>query len=218
MIAGMERAGAGGSGGGSLEIDDDGTWRVRRLSGSERAGRFGDRLDGAALEAVKAEVAEAAAAGPPSRDEPWRPGGLVDSFWAGDVVAQIGADEEPPAAWEGLARRCRALLDGAAEMPIATIEADATGDGELRHAGTEPVPTNGAGFSVEATVFGPGGSTHDSWTGTIEAPQEIPPGWQASLGLDGSGLVPAAGQTIGVTVRFAFVDGLPRPAMLWAST
>jgi hypothetical protein len=217
MIAGMERAGPGGSGG-SLEIGEDGSWRLRRLSGSERAGRFGDRLDDAALEALKAEVAEAAAAGPPGREEPWQPGGLVDSFWAGDVVAQIGSEEEPPAGWEGLARRCRTLLEGAADMPIATVEVDPAGDGELRHVGAEPVPTNGAGFAVEATVFGSDGAMHDSWTGAVEAPQEIPPGWQAPLGLGASGLAPAPGQTIGVTVTFAFVDGLPRPATLWAST
>jgi hypothetical protein len=219
MIAGMERGGGAGPGSAdSLEVDASGTWRALRMAGSDQAGSFGAQLDAAALAKLETDVAAAVEAGPPSREAPWPAGGSVDTFWAGEVVAQLAADEEPPDAWAPLVASCRALLDGSADNPVAAIALTPTADGELRHVGHESVPTDGAGFAVEATVFGSDGSTHGSWTGAVAAPQQIPAGWSAPIGLGESGLAPANGQTVGVTVTFAFVEGLPRQATLWAST
>jgi hypothetical protein len=212
MIAGMGRAGGYG-GGDELEVDDDGTWRALRSGGAERAGRFGGRLDTDALDRLKAEVAAAADAGPPVREDPWPPGAAVDSFWAGDVVAQLTQDEEPSGAWTALVGTCRRLLAGATDSPLAAIEVSAEGDGALRHAGTDPVTTDGAGFAVEATLYGGDSATLGSWSTTVAVPDggQVGPGWEAPLGLSGSGLEATGNQTIGVWVSFAFVDGLPRP-------
>jgi hypothetical protein len=214
MIAGMGR-----SGGGQLEIEDDGSWRVL-LPAGERVGRFGGTLDGADLERLRAEVAAAAQAGAPARDQPWPAGGSVDTFWAGDVVAQATVDEQLGPDWAALAATCRGLLDAAPGSPLAAIEVSASGDGAVRHVGTEPVPTDGSGFSVEATLFAADSALLDSWSTTVEAPAggEVPPGWEAALGLSGSGLAPEGDQTVSVTVGFAFVEGLPQPMSAWAST
>lgn len=214
MIAGMGR-----TDGHELEVDEDGTWRALLPSG-ERVGRFGGDLGGGALEELRAEVATAAEAGPPRRDAPWPAGGAVDTFWAGDVVAQLGQDEEPPDGWRGLVTRCRAMLAAAVDAPVAALEASAAGDGALRHAGTEPLATDGSGFAVEATLYAPDSALLGSWTTTLPAPADgaVPPGWEAPLGLSGSGFSPSGGQTVGVSVSFALGDGLPRPMSLWAST
>lgn len=214
MIAGMGR-----TDGQELEVDDDGTWRALVTSG-ERVGRFGGTLDGGALDDLKAGVAAAADAGPPTRQDPWPAGGAVETFWAGDVVAQLGQGEEPPEAWRGVVVRCRGLLAGATDAPVAALEASAEGDGSLRHAGTEPLPTDGSGFSVEATLYGPDSARLGSWTTAVPDPGDgtVPPGWEAPLGLSGSGFQPSGGQTVGVSVSFALGEGLPRPMNVWAST
>ena len=220
MIAGMGRSGGTGAGSDELEVEEDGSWKALLSAGGERAGRFGGTLDAADLERLRAEVAAAAESGPPVREAPWPPGAAVDSFWAGEVVGQITQDEEPPAAWQPLVARCRTMLAGAAGSPLAAVEADVAGDGVLRQVGDQPVTTDGSGFAVEATLFGPDSSTLGSWSTTVAVPEggELPPGWEAPLGLSGSGLEPADGQTVSVWISFAMVEGLPRPMSIWAST
>jgi hypothetical protein len=220
MIAGMGRAGGSGAGSDELEVEQDGSWKALLSAGGERAGRFGGTLDPQALQSLEADVAAAVAAGAPTRQDPWPPGAAVDTFWAGEVVAQLTQDEDPPDPWRPLVSTCRRLLAGAAGSPLAAVEADVAGDGALRQVGSQPVTTDGNGFAVEATLVGPDSATLGSWSTTVAVPEggELAPGWEAPLGLSSSGLEAADGQTVSVWITFAVVEGLPRPMTLWTST
>ena len=214
MIAGMGR-----TDGQEMEVDEDGAWRALVTSG-ERVGRFGGRLGDGDLDDLKEEVAASTRAGAPAREDPWPAGGLVETFWAGEVVAQLAQDEEPDEAWRALVGRCRQLLAAAPGSPLAALEASAAGDGAVRHVGSEPLATDGSGFTVEATLYGPDSSLLGSYATTVPGPGDgvVPPGWEAPLGLSASGLAPTGGQTVGVSVGFALGAGLPRPMSVWAST
>ena len=218
MIVGMSRAGGFGPGADELEVDDDGSWKALRSAGSAVGGRFGGQLDPDVIARLHTEAEAAASAGPPVREDAWSPGAVVDTFWAGEVVAQIEREAPLPGPWEPVAAFCRSQLEGAVDAPLAAVQLEPAGEATLRHVGSEALSTDGSGFSVEATLTGPDSSTLGSWTTTVDAPEVIEPGWETTLGLGRSGFHPEGGQTIGLNVTFTMVDGLPRPVALWAST
>ncbi len=158
------------------------------------AGRFGGRLGADVIARLRTEAEAAASAGPPVREDPWSPGAVVDTFWAGEVVAQVELDEPLSGPWEPVATFCRSQLERAVDSPLArAVQLDPAGEATLRHVGSEALSTDGSGFSVEATLIGPDSSTLGSWTTTVDAPEILEPGWETTLGLSASGFHPPKG-------------------------
>jgi hypothetical protein len=209
------------SDGDSLEVHDDGSWTASVTSGSDVAGRFGSRLDDEELTNVRTLSSDAAHAGWTARseDQPWQAGMPAETVSAGDETGQLEIGAQWPDPWQPLVTWARAFLTGVTADPVAAVALDPTGDGTLRHVGSEPLTVGEAGFGVLAYVAAADGAIGESWSDTVPSPEggSIPPGWATPIGLGSTGLSPPAGSSVEVSATFTITDPLPHEVTIGAT-
>jgi hypothetical protein len=220
MIAGFSR-----STGETLEVDDDGGFRLVRWSG-RAVGRFAGRLDEERASSLSSAVELAASEPSPARAEPWPSEATVERLYGseGSVLIELTIHDEAPEPWASAVSTCRALMDDLVSEPAAAVGLQLSGPpvrGALRHLGQDPLTVYLDGADVTAVLFRSDGALIASWsskvgTGTAAA-QDLTPGWQQDLGLEEAGFEPKSGEYCQVQVSFTVYDGLPRQAEVTAT-
>jgi hypothetical protein len=212
--------------GDQLEVEDDGAFTMRRVSGASRAGKFAGQLGAGPSEELRGAVQAAAAGGRPARDRPWPSGGVTETLFGaeGEVLIEVDAHEETSPPWADAITRSRRLLDELVSQPLAAIELEVTESplaGRLRHVGQEPVAADLAGATVEAFLAGPDSAALGSWSSTVDPGSKsegmVEPGWETDLGLSAAGFVLESGRSCQVSVSFTLRDGRAVSASVLAS-
>lgn len=207
MIAAYQRTGRGRpSDDESLEVDDDGSFRLRRTSGSAVAGTFAGTVPPDRLEALRA--AAAAAADEPVGDPPAPPSGRTIEYLATEEHGlAVVSGSTPPPKWAELATVLRRLVLDLVDQPESAVAAELGTGGRrlvLRQLGPEAVEVDpdSASISLEAVdeagqrlgtwereladvldeVGDPEGDGSDSWERApgwsleVELPHDLPAG------------------------------------------
>jgi hypothetical protein len=209
-----------------LEIEDDGTFRMRRAHGTSFAGWFAGRLAASLSDRLRGAVTAADGGGRPNRREPWAPGATTETLFGseGDVLLEVDAHEELPPPWAEVVALSRSLLDELTSQPVAAIQLEVTGSplaARLRHVGRESLVADLEGATVEAYLSGPDSATLGSWSSSVDpryaSGGSITPGWETDLGLAAAGFTMEPGRSCQVDVSFTLRDRRPLPASVSAS-
>ena len=209
------------SAGDNLEVDGDGGFRMRLLTGA-RVGRFAGKVDEAAARELESAVSRATDAGAPARDEPWRSEATTGLITVdGTVVFEFDVHDEIEGPWADVVARARGLVEELVDQPAAALALELSSGplhGVVRHVGNETLRADLGEASVEAYLVGSDGATYGSWSGDLGAHDQgtdIGPGWEADLQLEQSGFELTDGRACEVTVYLALPDPVPYQAQLW---
>lgn len=207
------------SSGDSLEVDADGAFRMRVLTGS-RVGRFAGTVEHDAGQQLELAASAAREAGSSARVEPWRSEATTGSISIdGTVVFEFDVHDDIAGPWADVVDRARALVEVLLDQPLAALALELRAQplhADVRHIGSDPLTVDLSSATVEAYLVGSDGATHGSWTGRLEAPDTgIEPGWEADLRLEEAGFELTDGRACEVTVHLALPDPVPYPAQLW---
>jgi hypothetical protein len=172
----------------TLEIDDDGSFVLRRTVGGPRVGGFAGTISKQALTGLK-RLVEAA------DDFEDRPTGLPPhvletvSTARADIAIGVRSKAKGPAV--KLAKRLRQLADDLTDEPLAALELGVASDGAgitLASVGSEPVEVD---FGAASLTFNLSGEREELLTeGDIAGPEDargrtrLDPGWTARLPID----------------------------------
>jgi hypothetical protein len=194
----------------SLEVDDDGTFRMWRSVGSPMAGRFGGKLEPDQLAQLRSEVQRAASGGNLNPDIP--PDAAVETVEAGGARAVLGSNDPGSDAWGPLLAHLRRLLGELMTSPVSAValELDGVDSARLEHRGREPLGLDLSALNVRAVLWAPGYEMLDDWS----APAVIPgdariqagPGWKQALPFE-HGFRPRPGQVVHAYATVAVLNG-----------
>ncbi len=166
MIAAYQRTGHGPlSDNESLEVDDDGSFRLRRTAGSSVAGAFAGTVPADRLAALRA--AAAAASEEPSGDPPPPPAGRTIEYLAtaDDGIALVGGSTPPPR-WSELADVLRHLVLDLVDQPAAAVGAELVDGGRrlvVRQLGTDAVEADPESATISLEVVDEVGQRVGTW-------------------------------------------------------
>jgi hypothetical protein len=216
-----------------LEVDDDGTFEMRRVSGVNRAGWFAGKIDTDLSERLHRAVTAVEGREPPEHDGPWSSGATTDTLYGsqGDVLIQVDAYEDGPAPWAEALALARQLLDDLISQPSAAIELALSASplsALLRHVGSKEVTIDPGVATVEAYLMGPDSATLGSWSSTVhlhpdtsgadDKTASIGPGWETDLDLGAADFTLAPGCSCQVSASFTLREGGAISASVWATT
>lgn len=207
MLVTYGRSTGGRAGPDDLTVADDGAFTLWRLASAGPVGRFAGRLGAADLDALRADVAAARAAGP--LDAGVRmPGGRTEEITLGSLSVVL-PDEDPGGPWSALAGRLRGLLDALTAFPVAAVVLEADdGAAALVHTGTETLRLRLSSLEVHAILFGPSYTRMGEWRAGAAGDEDVEagPGWRLDLPFD-HGLDVGDGRSLQVVVSFEAFDG-----------
>lgn len=166
MIAAYQRTGRGRpSDDESLEVDDDGSFRLRRTSGSPVAGTFAGTVPAPRLTELRA--AAAAAAEEPPGDPPSPPSGQTIEYLAtAEHGVAIVSGSSPPPRWADLATVLRRLVLDLVDQPAAAVAADLVDGGRrlvVRQLGPEAVEADPDSASISLEAVDEAGQRLGTW-------------------------------------------------------
>jgi hypothetical protein len=212
--------------GDQLEIEDDGTFGMRRANGASSAGWFAGRLDAALSARLRGAVTAAEGGGRPDRDKPWASGATTETLFGaeGEVLVELDAHEELPPPWTEAVALSRRLLDELTSQPVAAIQLEVTDSplaARLRHVGRETIVADLEDATVEAYLSGPDSTTLGSWSSSVDPRSasggSVTPGWETDLGLAATGFTMRPGRSCQVDVSFTLRERRALPASVSAS-
>ncbi len=195
----------------SLEVDDDGTFRMWRSVGSPMAGRFGGQLEPGLLAQVRSEGQQAASAG--NLDASILPDAAIETIEVDGARASLGGNDEGDGAWAPLVAHLRRLLGELMRSPVSAValEVDGARAARLEHRGREPLGLDLSSLTVRAVLWGPGYEMLDDWSapagissdgGRVQAG----PGWKQALPFE-HGFKPRPGQVVHAYANFVVLNG-----------
>lgn len=166
MIAAYQRTGHGRPADDeSLEVDDDGSFRLRRTNGSSVAGAFAGAVPGDRLATLQA--AAAAAAEEPPGDPPPPPSGRTIEYLAtAEHGIAIVRGSTPPPMWAELADVLRRLVLDLVDQPAAAVGAELVDGGRrlvVRQLGPEAVETDPGTASISLEALDEAGQQLGTW-------------------------------------------------------
>jgi hypothetical protein len=191
----------------TLDVEDDGSWRVWRSVG-QAIGRFAGSPEVADSAGKRILELAAAAEGsdPPSKGK-FPPDATIERIHVGDRSATVPYRHTPDGPWGELVAASRRLLDEAIAHPRAAIRLVVVGPDRVRleHRGQEPLPIELGSAQVEATVWHDGAFV-GAGMGRIDAGHvDAGPGWSLDVPLEG--IDPSAGGEAVIFVSFVADDG-----------
>lgn len=192
MIAAYKRTGHGHlADNESLEVDGDGTFRLRRTTGSSVAGAFAgtmpaDRL--AALQAAAAGVADEPGGDPPPS------GRTIEYLATAEHGIALGSGSTPPPSWIELASVLRHLVLDLVDQPAAAVGAELVDGGHrlvIRQLGPEAIEVDPDSASISLEAIDEAGQRVGAWEAQLadllpevgdpegdgDDDWERPPGW-----------------------------------------
>jgi hypothetical protein len=205
-----------------LEIQEDGSFTLRRVIGLNRAGEFGGLLPEAGVEDIRSMAEAASRADSPDVPD-FPPHAVLEHLRAGDREWQV------PSEWDGegpvvaLIQAMRHLLEELTDEPVAAlalaISEDAT-SASLTVEGDSAVQADFAGATCDYSLFDEDQEFVASGELSVElghGPEELPPGWSADIPLPGD-IEFNEERTLQVrlTFRMKYSDGIWRDAQITA--
>lgn len=194
----------------SLEVDDDGSFRMWRSVGSPMAGRFAGKLEPELLDQLRSEAQQAATGGNLEPNIP--PDAAIETVELPGSRAILGSNDPGNDAWAPLLAHLRVLLGELMRSPVSAVglEVDDAREARLEFRGREPLGLDLSALTVRAVLWGPGYEMLDDWStpagiskngGRIEAG----PGWKQALPF-GHGFKPRPGQVVHAHANFTVLN------------
>jgi hypothetical protein len=200
VIAAYQRTGHGvPSDDESLEIEDDGSFELRRTNGSPVAGVFAGTVPADRLTALRA-AAEAATGAPAGEAAPPPSGRTIEYVATEEDGISIVSGSTPPPAWDELATVLRHLVLDLVDQPTAAVGAELVEGGRrlvLRQLGPEPVEADPDRATLSLEAVDESGQQLGAWSTSLadlvgDVPEakgdgtdswERPPGWSLEIDL-----------------------------------
>ena len=203
----------------SVEIDDTGAARARRVVAIGRTGSFAFQLDAAALASLRKAVSGAANT-PVELQAPGRPPYETEEVTAGGESFRFHPGQKLPRPLSTLANRLRGIAEEAMEHPVSGIELtfDQPHNAVVLLAlGAAPVAVEWTTDHLAYDLFGPGQALLQSGVlplGLSPGRQVLQTGWRHAIEL--TSITVAEDQTFQAKLHFSmtFADGRARESQL----
>ncbi len=166
MIAAYQRTGQGRpSDDESLEVDDDGSFRLRRTNGSSVAGSFAGTVPDDRLAALRA-AASAVTDAPADDAEPPPSGRTIEYLATAEHGLALASGSTPPPVWGDLATVLRHLVLDLVDQPEAAIGAELADGGRrlvVRQLGPEAIEADPDSASISLESVDESGQQLGAW-------------------------------------------------------